>query len=149
MAAALKYDLTDKHLISVGVIAQMAAIWHLLCIWGGVNWFVFARAPQQIITSAAQGTLLAPIATLVVAGLMLACSIFAFSAAGVIRRVPLMKSALVSLSILCILRGASALITLIYTLQWDVWQMVASSVWLYVGICFAAGSVKQYRRIRI
>ena len=75
-----------------GLIACASSIWHLLCIFGGFHWFAFARAPQQIIDSSQQGTLLAPIGKVIVASLMFSCTVFAFSAAGLIRKVPLLKS---------------------------------------------------------
>ena len=107
--------------------------------------FVFARAPQQIIESAQQGTLLAPIGTVIVAGLMFACTIFAFSAVGLIRKVPLFKPALITISLLCTLRGLIAIPFLVTTTGLDVWEVIASSVWFYVGLCFIAGSIEQYR----
>jgi len=117
---ALSLSIPSKLLISAGLIASTSAIWHLLCILGGPSWFAFARAPQQIIDSSIQGSLLAPIDTITVASLMFACTIFAFSAVGLIRKVPLLKPGL------------------------DTWQIVASTVWFYVGICFSAGSIEQY-----
>ncbi|OUR78520.1 hypothetical protein A9Q75_13495, partial [Colwellia psychrerythraea] len=134
----------SKLLISAGVIASAAAVWHLLCILGGPSWFAFARAPQQIIDSAQQGTLLAPISTIIVAGLMLACAVFAFSAVGLIRKVPLLKAALITIAILCTSRGLIAIPTLITAVDLDVWQIIASTVWFYVGICFIAGSMEYY-----
>jgi hypothetical protein len=130
-------------LISAGIIASASAIWHLLCILGGPRWFIFARAPQQIIDSVQQGTLLAPIATLAVASLMFACTVFAFSAAGLIRKVPFLKSALIAIATLCILRGLIAIPKFVTPLGLDIWQIVASTVWLYVGICFFVGSIEQ------
>jgi len=141
----LNLSVQSKLLISAGVIASVSALWHLLCILGGPSWFAFARAPQPIIDSAQQGTLLAPIGTIIVAGLMFGCTIFSFSAAGVIRKIPLLKSALITISLLCILRGLIAIPFLVTPAGLDVWQIIASSVWLYVGICFMAGSIEQYR----
>ncbi|WP_441004621.1 hypothetical protein [Pseudocolwellia agarivorans] len=147
----------SKLLISAGVIASASAIWHLLCIFGGPSWFVFARAPQQIIESAQQGTMLAPISTVFVASLMFACTVFSFSAAGLIRKVPLLKSVLITIASLCMLRGlitiASlcmlrgliAIPTLATSTGLDIWQIVASTAWFYVGICFLAGSIEQYK----
>ena len=145
MEFALNFSLISKFLISAGVIAAASAVWHLLCILGGPSWFAFARAPQQIIESAQQGTLLAPIGTVIVAGLMFACTIFAFSAVGLIRKVPLLKSALITISLLCTLRGLIAIPFLVTTTGLDVWEVIASSVWFYVGICFIVGSIEQYR----
>lgn len=145
MEFALNFSLISKFLISAGVIAAASAVWHLLCILGGPSWFAFARAPQQIIESAQQGTLLAPIGTVIVAGLMFACTIFAFSAVGLIRKVPLLKPALITISLLCTLRGLIAIPFLVTTTGLDVWEVIASSVWFYVGICFIVGSIEQYR----
>ncbi|PCH94265.1 MAG: hypothetical protein COB83_12015 [Gammaproteobacteria bacterium] len=145
MEFALSYSVKSKLLISAGVIASFAAIWHLLCILGGPSWFVFARAPQQIIDSAQQGTLLAPVGTVIVACLMFACTVFAFSAAGLIRKVPLLKSALIAIAVLCTLRGLIAIPTFVTFTGLDIWQIVAGTVWFYVGICFTAGSIEQYR----
>ena len=70
---SLRFNVQSTLLISAGVIASCAAIWHLVCIIGGPTWFAFARAPQPIIESAQQGTLLAPLGTIVVASLMFMC----------------------------------------------------------------------------
>lgn len=134
----------SKLLISAGIIASASAIWHLLCIVGGPSWFEFARAPQQIINSAQQGTLLAPLGTVVVAGLMFACTVFAFSAVGLIRKIPLIKPALITIAAICTLRGVIAIPSLITSDNLDSWQLIASTVWFYVGCCFIIGSVEQY-----
>lgn len=131
-----------KLLISGGVIAAAAAIWHLLCIWGGPGWFAFARAPQQLIDSAQQGTLLAPVGTVIVAGLMFACTVFAFSAVGLIRKVPLVKPVLITIALLCTVRGLAGIPTFVTAAGIDIWQIVASTVWFYVGVCFIAGSIE-------
>lgn len=120
MELALNFSIQSKLLISAGIIASVSAIWHLLCIFGGPSWFVFARAPQQIIDSAVQRTLLAPIGTMIVASLMFACTIFAFSAVGLIRKVPLLKSALIIIAVLCTLRGLIAIPTFVASSGLDI-----------------------------
>jgi hypothetical protein len=133
-----------KLLILAGIIAGLSAVWHLLCIVGGPSWFIFARAPSVIITSAQQGTLLAPIGTIIVAALMFSCTIYAFSGAGLIRKIPLLKSALVTISILCLLRVVVVAPSLLYSSFADTWQVIATSVWLFVGVCFLLGSIAQF-----
>lgn len=146
MVLVMNNSIQSKLLISAGIIAFASAVWHLLCIWGGPSWFIFARAPQSIIDSSVQGTLLAPIGTIIVASLMFACTLFAFSGVGIIQKVPLLKSALITIATLCILRGLIAIPTFTTVNGLDVWQIVASTVWFYVGICFLAGSIEQYKR---
>ena len=142
MELVLSFSVKSKLLISGGVIASAAAIWHLLCIWGGPGWFAFARAPKQLIESAQQGTLLAPVGTVIVAGLMFACTVFAFSAVGLIRKVPLIKPALITIACLCTVRGVIGIPTFVTAAGVDIWQIVASTVWLYVGVCFIVGSIE-------
>jgi len=140
----MNFSLKSKLLISAGVIASASALWHLLCILGGPSWFVFARAPQQIIDSAHQGTLLAPLGTITVASLMFTCTVFAFSAVGLVRKIPLVYPALITISVLCLSRGVVAIPSLLTSTELDLWQLIASSVWFYVGICFTLGSIEQY-----
>lgn len=145
MELALSFSFQSKLLISGGLIASLSAVWHLLCILGGPSWFVFARAPQQIIDSAQQDTLLAPISTVVVASLMFACTVFSFSAVGFVRKVPLLKPALITIATLCTLRGLIVIPSFVTSTGFDIWQIVASTVWFYVGICFIAGSTEQLK----
>ena len=137
----LNFTVESRLLVSAGIIALAAAVWHVLCIWGGPGWFAFARAPQLIIDSAKQGTILAPVATLIVAGLMVACAVFAFSAAGLMPEVPLIKPALITSAALCIIRALIASPDFVTSTGLDVWQIVASAVWFYVGVCFVFGAV--------
>lgn len=140
----MTFSIKSQLLISAGIIASASAVWHLLCIFGGPSWFAFARAPQHIIDSAKQGTLIAPISTVIVASLMFSCTLFAFSAVGLVRKLPLIRPALITIAVLCTLRGLVAIPTLITSTNLDVWQLIASTVWFYVGICFAAGSLEHY-----
>jgi len=139
---------SSKFLTAAGLIAAATAIWHLLCILGGPDWYAFARAPQVVVDSARQGTLLAPIGATVIAILMFICSAYAFSTAGLIQKIPLMKSALVGISIICIARAIIAmpyLLTSTLASKLDTWELIASSGWLFVGICFALGAIAQFR----
>jgi hypothetical protein len=139
----LKISIKSKFLITGGVIAAATAAWHLLCIVGGPSWYAFARAPGIVIHSAKQGTLLAPISTAVIAGLMFTCTAYAFSGAGLIKKMPLLKSALVTIAFICLVR---ALITVPYLIssRLDIWELVASSGWFFVGVCFLMGALEQF-----
>ena len=134
--------LNSKLLLSGGVIATAAAVWHLLMIAGGPGWYKFARAPSYIVESAKQHTFTAPIMAVVIALLMFTCAAYAFSGAGVIRKIPLLKSALITISIICLVR---ALVTVPYLIQarLDIWSLIASSVWLFVGLCYLVGAAGQ------
>ena len=139
----MKISIQSKFLIAGGVIAAATAVWHLLCIVGGPSWYAFARAPEIVINSAKQGTLLAPVSTAVIASLMFTCTAYAFSGAGLIKKIPLLKSALVTIAFICLAR---AFITVPYLISspLDIWELVASSGWFFVGICFLIGALEQF-----
>mgnify|MGYP003453193578 FL=1 len=136
----MKISIKSKLLITGGLIAAATAIWHLLCIAGGPSWYAFARAPGIVIHSAKQGTLLAPISTTVIAGLMFTCTAYAFSGAGLIKKIPLLKSALVTIAFICLVRALSTVPYLISS-HLDMWELVASSGWFFVGVCFLMGAL--------
>jgi len=144
----LKISVKSKFLITGGVIAAATAVWHLLCIVGGPSWYAFARAPKVVVNSAKQGTLLAPASTVVIAGLMFTCTAYAFSGAGLIIKIPLLKSALVTIAFLCLAR---ALLTVPYLMSshLDIWELVASSGWFFVGVCFLIGASEQFSAKKI
>jgi len=141
----------SKFMICGGAIAALTALWHLLCIIGGPSWYAFARAPQHIIESAEQGTYVAPLGAVIIAGLMFYCTAFAFSTAGLIRKTPLIPAtlitpALITIALLCITRALIAIPFLVRPTGVDVWEVVASSVWLFVGICYLFGVIEQIMR---
>jgi hypothetical protein len=51
---------------------------------------------------------------------------------------------MLAIAILCTLRGLIAIPTFINSTGLDLWQIIASTVWFYVGICFVVGSIEQY-----
>ena len=146
----MTFNIQSKCLIIAGVIASLAAIWHLLCIVGGPSWFIFARAPSAIIISAQEGTLLAPIGTIIVATLMFTCTLYAFSAAGLIGKIPLVKPALITISALCLLRVIVVIPSFYYSSFTDLWQLIATSTWLFVGLSFLNGvrTIKHQKKIK-
>ncbi len=139
----MKISIKSKLLITGGLIAAATAIWHLLCIAGGPSWYAFARAPGIVIHSAKQGTLLAPLSTAVIAGLMFTCAAYAFSGAGLIKKIPLLKTALVTIAFICLVRALSTVPYLISS-PLDMWELVASSGWFFVGVCFLMGALEQF-----
>ena len=137
-------NLLNRLLFITGIISIGAALWHLLCIWGGISWFIFARAPNVVIQSVQQGTLLAPTSTMIVASLMIICGLYAFSCAQRIRKLPLLKSAAFTIALLCLMRVVLVLPTLWQNNFNDLWQVVATSVWLFVGMSFVLYLINRY-----
>lgn len=141
----LKLSIYDKFLIIGGAIAGCAALWHLLMVIGGPNWYAFARAPQYIVDSAKEGTFVAPVGAVAIAILMFSCTAYSFSGAGLFGKIPLLKLALPIISFICLVRGLY-ISPVFYSLRaLGAWHLMASTVWFFVGICFLFGTISQFR----
>jgi len=148
MELLLKFTIQKKLLVVGGVIAGLAALWHLFMIIGGPGWYAFARAPQYIVDSAKEGTFIAPVQAIAIAILMFICAAYSFSGAGLIGKIPLLKSALVTISLICIARGLY-ISPLFFPLKiLGTWHLVASTIWFFVGVCFLVGALEQYKLCR-
>ena len=113
-------------------------------IIGGPNWYAFARAPKYIVESAREETFIAPLGAVAIAVLMLTCTVYAFSGAGLLGKMPLLKLALPIISFICLTRGLY-ISPLFYPLKiLGAWHLIASSVWFFVGVCFLLGTINQY-----
>lgn len=124
-------------LVAAGIAAVGVAI-HLGAIVGGESWYAFFGAPPSIVASARQGTWLAPASAAVIAVLMGVCALYACSAAGLVRRLPLLRLALAGIATVCLVRGAVLIPFAIKHPQlFNTFEVVAAIVWAIAGIGFA------------
>jgi hypothetical protein len=138
-------------LIAAGWMSAAASIAHLACMFGGPKWFIVLGAPKGFAYAAARGAIL-PYAVAVALATMLAVwAAFAFSAAGVIRRLPLWRLALVLISAVLLIRGCGYFIVpdakfwrpdLSSTFMW--WS---SSICIVMGGCFAIGTWRAWPQL--
>jgi hypothetical protein len=130
-------------------IALFGAIIHWVAPFVGVDWYGFLTAPQDVVDSARNGTMLAPVGAAIIGLLMFACAMYAFSGAGLSRRLPLTKTALAVISAICLLRGLLLIPFLIrFPLAVSTFDIVASAVWFVAGAAFAVGTVGNWRRLK-
>ena len=82
-----------------------AAIVHIACIFGGPSWYRFFGAGEGIARAAERGSWRPPLMTLAIASILAIWSAYAFAGAGSIPRLPLMRTALVAISAIYLVRG--------------------------------------------
>ena len=124
----------------VAGIAILTAIAHISCVFLGENCYRSQLAPEVIIQSAVNGTLLAPVGTTFISLLFLLCAIYALSAAKIIIKLPLLKTAIYSISILCILRGLATIpLSLTYPEMVSSFSIIAGALWFISGVLFFLG----------
>ncbi len=92
-------------LVVGGALSAAAALLHLAVIVGGPDWYRFFGAGEGMARAAEQGSLVPPLVTFGIASLLGVWAAYAFSGAGLIRRLPLLRTALVLITSVYLLRG--------------------------------------------
>jgi hypothetical protein len=88
-----------------GILSGMAALAHLACIFGGADWYRFFGAGERMARLVEHGSIKPSLITLCITGILATWSAFALSGAGVIERLPLLRPALVAITLVYLLRG--------------------------------------------
>ncbi len=139
-------------LIIGGVLSGFAALMHIAIIFGGPDWYRFFGAGEQMAVAAGRGAWYPAVVTFGIAMGLAICAAYAFAGAGLLPKLPLMRSALVAISGVYLLRGLalfpvlmlkpdlatpfilwSSLIVLVYGAfyaigTWRAWPMLSNPV---------------------
>lgn len=88
-----------------GGLSLAAAFAHLACIVGGPAWYRFFGAGERLAQGVERGALMPHVITFGIAALLATWAAYAFSGAGLIGRLPLLKLALIAITAVYLLRG--------------------------------------------
>ena len=128
--------LTFAALLSAG-----AAVLHLAVIVGGPDWYRYFGAGEEMARMAERGSIRPALITLAIAAVLAAWSAFALSGAGRIRRHPWLRTALVAISAVYLLRGLVLLPALaIDGARVDAFVLWSSLIVLVYGVAYAVGT---------
>ena len=86
-------------------LSAIAALLHLACIYFGGPWYRAMGAGEQMARLAEAGSVRPTIVTLFIACILFMWSLYALSGAGVIGRLPLLRTSLVAISAVYLVRG--------------------------------------------
>jgi len=92
--------------IAAGGVATLGALLHVAILFGGPDWYALFGAPDALVQMARTGNARAPISCLVIAAILTLWALYAFSGAGLIRRLPLLRPVLGLIAAVLILRGS-------------------------------------------
>lgn len=92
-------------LILGGALSVAAALLHIACIIGGPDWYRFFGSGEAIAQAAERGEALPTILTSGIAAILAIWAAYAFSGAGLLPRLPLLRTGLVVISAIYLLRG--------------------------------------------
>lgn len=93
-----------------GLMSASASLLHIGIIFGGASWYRFFGAGEHMAQMAEQQLLKPSLITLAIAGILALFAAYAWSAAGIIPKLPLLKLALVTICSIYLLRGLAGLI---------------------------------------
>lgn len=130
-----------KSLILGGTLSTLAAVLHVAVIAGGPTWYRFVGAGEPMALAAEQGSLIPALITFAIAAILLVWACYAFSGAGLIRRLPFLRTALFLISGAYLLRAFALLPLVILRPELVTTFDVATSLLvLAYGLTYAIGT---------
>ena len=129
-------------LVAGGAASLTAALLHIARIFGGPDWYRFFGAGEPIARATERGSWLPPLLTLGIASVLATWAAYAFSGAGLIQRLPLLRSALVAISAIYLARGLVVLHPPLFgrtDLSWS-FMLWSSLIVLAIGVAYAVGT---------
>ncbi|HUQ99175.1 MAG TPA: hypothetical protein VM166_06950 [Gemmatimonadaceae bacterium] len=141
-------------LLTGGVLTGVASLMHVAIIFGGADWYRFFGAGERMARLAASGSLYPTILTAFIAIVLGIWAFYAFSGAGVIRRLPFLRVGLVLIAAVYLMRGSMGIPAILfvddpYSQQLKAkmtFMIVTSIICLFLGFCYAAGAWNVWRR---
>ena len=129
----------NRWLIIGGVLSAAAALIHVGCIVNGPGWYAFFGAPEPLIRALGNGNPALHWITAGIAVILAIWSAYAFAGAGLLRRLPLMRTALVAITGIYLARGVLIIPVLLQPdpKAFDVWS---SLIVLGVGLVYLLGT---------
>lgn len=136
-------------LVAGGVLSAIAALLHVGAILGGPAWYRFFGAGEGMARAAERGSPMPTAVTSTIAAMLIVWALYAFSGAGLIRRLPLTRTALVLISAIYLFRGLAPWPAMLIMPQmatpFTVWSTL---VVLVYGLAHAVGTWTAWPRLR-
>lgn len=146
----------QRWLLCGGLLTGVASLLHVAIIAGGPDWYRFFGAGERMARQAALGSMYPAILTAAIASILAVWSLYGLSGAGLIRRLPLLRLALVLIAAVLLLRGVLGIPVVLfvddpYTMQLRArmtFMVVTSVICIGLGLCYAIGAAGLDRGLR-
>ena len=127
-------------LIVGGWLSLAASLLHIGCIIGGPDWYRFLGAGVGMAQAAERGEAYPALVTFAIAVILAIWAAYAFAGAGLIRRLPLMRTALVAITAIYLLRGAALILALTVPAMSSPFNIWSSVIVLGYGLAYLIGT---------
>ncbi|WP_066651818.1 MULTISPECIES: hypothetical protein [Sphingomonas] len=138
----------QRWLVIGGWLSIGAALLHLGCIVGGADWYRFFGAPPLIVRAVERGQAWPHLATLVIAAVLCIWAAYAFSGAGLISRLPLLRLGLVVISAIYVWRSLDLPIAMVVIPQavspFVIWSSLIVAIY---ALCYSIGTWQAWRTL--
>jgi hypothetical protein len=131
----------NRWLVVGGVLSTLASLLHLAVILGGPAWYRFFGAGEGLAQAAARGSPVPAVITVGIATVLAIWAAYAFSGAGLIPRLPMLRTGLVVISAIYLLRGLFLFPGLYTGHTFTIWS---SAIVLAYGVAYAVGTWKAW-----
>ncbi len=136
-------------LLSAGWLSVAASLLHVACILGGPDWYRFFGAGEELAQAAERGSSVPAIMTAVIAAILAGWAAYAFSAVGLIRRLPLRRTALIAIATVLFARTSLAFVPSAWAPENNTTAFIfwSSFACFALGLCFAVGTWGAWRSL--
>ena len=138
----------NRLLVFGGGLSIVAALLHVVIVIGGPQWYRFFGAGEELATMAEKGSWYPAVLTFGIAVVLLLWALYAFSGAGLIRRLPLLKVGLVVISAIYLIRGIAFIPAYIVKPEIvDEFLVWSSLICLVYGFAYTMGTKQVWAKL--
>ena len=144
----------NQTLIIAGCLSFLAALLHIACIFGGADWYLFFGAGERMALMAERGDSYPTIVTLIISSILAGWGLYAFSGAGIIIKLPLLRTCLLLITSVYLIRGIAGLFAPFITDDPVVHQnsltfwMISSIICCIYGLFYLVGTKRSWHKLR-
>ncbi len=140
-------------LIIAAIFSFVAALLHIAIIFGGAQWYRFFGAGENMAKLAESGSSYPTLVTLAIAIILSIWGLYALSGAGVIFKLPLLKTGLVLITFIYLARGIAGLVLPFVSEHPAITQnsftfwMVSSVICCLFGVMYLLGTTNSWKHL--
>jgi hypothetical protein len=139
----------NKWLVIGGCLSLLAALLHVACIFGGGDWYRFFGAGEELARADEAGLWMPAILTACIALILSLWAAYAFSGAGLVRRLPLLRTGLAVISAIYLMRGLLIIPALAEPVMRTSFNIWSSLIVLAYGFAYAYGTWKAWPELSL
>ena len=137
----------EPFLILAGSLSALAALLHLAVIFGGPDWYRFFGAGEGMARMAERGMIQPTLITLGIASVLAVWAAYAFSGAGLIGRLPLLRTGLVVITLIYLARGLIVIPAVLMNREINAFGWWSSLIVLAYGLAYLIGTWRARPRL--